>query len=80
VHDSGPLLAADAAQIVDVMQQGVDEGAARMPGRWMNHHARRLVDDDEIAILVDDRQRKGLRLQRSVDGRRQVDGRSPGPS
>src|ERR1051326_7939063 len=64
MDDSGAPLAADAAQIVDVMEQRVDERAARMSGGGMDDHARRLVDDDQVAILVDDveRQRFGLRL------------------
>ena len=33
VHDARPLLAADAAQIVDVVEQRVDERAARVAGR-----------------------------------------------
>ena len=60
VHDARPLLAADAAQIVDVMQQRVDQRAARVAGRRVHDHARRLVDDDQVVVLVDDRQRQRL--------------------
>ena len=48
VHDAGPLLAADAAQIVDVVEQRVDQRSARVAGRRMHDHAGRLVDDDEV--------------------------------
>ena len=64
VHDARPLLAADAAEIVDVMEQRVDQRAARVPGRRMHDHARRLVDDDEVAVLVEDRQRQRFGLRR----------------
>ena len=69
----GPLLAADAAQIVDVVQQRVDQRAAGMAGRRVHDHAGRLVDDDEVAILVDDRERQRLGLaarRRPARGRR----------
>ena len=49
MHDAGPLLAADAAQVVDVMEQRVDQRAAGVSGGRMHDHARRLVDDDEVA-------------------------------
>ena len=55
MHDARPLLAADAAQIVNLMEERVHQRAARVPGRRVNDHARRLVDDDEVRILVEDR-------------------------
>ena len=69
----GPLLAADAAEIVDVVQQRVDQRPAGMPGGRMDHHPRRLVDDDEVLVLVEDWQRQRFRLRRCVDQRRRVD-------
>ena len=42
----------------DVMQQRVDERAARVPGRRVHDHARRLVDDDEVVVFVEDRERQ----------------------
>ena len=80
MHDPGPLLAADAAEIVDVVQQRVDQRAARMARRRMDDHPRGLVDHDEVVVLVEDRQRQrfGLRRRRRpAPGRR---GRSPGRS
>ena len=64
MDDARPLLAADAAEIVDVVEQRIDERAARVAGGGMDDHARRLVDDDEIVVLIQDgqRQRFGLRL------------------
>ena len=46
MHDARPLFAADAAQIVDVMEQRVDERAARVARGGMHDHPGRLVDDD----------------------------------
>ena len=61
VHDARPFLAADAAEIVDVMEQRVHQRAARVAGGRMHDHAGRLVDDDDVAVLVDDRQRQRFR-------------------
>ena len=68
MDDARPLLAADAAEIVDVMEQRVDQRAAVVSGGRMHDHAGRLVDDDEVAILVEDRQRQRFRLRRRLDG------------
>ena len=51
----GPHLAADAAEIVDVVQQRVDQRAARVAGGRVHDHPGRLVDDDEVGVLVEDR-------------------------
>ena len=80
VHDAGPLLAADAAQVVDVMEERVDERAARMPGGRVHDHAGRLVDDDEVAILVEDRQRQRFGLRHRIDRLRDLDRDRPGRS
>ncbi len=49
MHDAGPQLAADAAQIVDVVQQGVDQRPVGVAGGGVDDHAGRLVDDHESA-------------------------------
>ena len=74
VDDARPPLAADAAQIVHVVQERVDERAARVAGGRMHDHARRLVHDDQVAILVDDRQRQGFRARRRIDRIGNLDG------
>ena len=53
---------------LDVVQQRVDERAGRMPRRRMDDHSRRLVDDDEVAVLVEDRERQRLGQRRRIDG------------
>ena len=57
VHDAGSQLAADAAEILDAMQQRIDQRARVVPGGRVHDHAGRFVHDDQIRILVDDRQR-----------------------
>ena len=58
MHDARPRLAANAAQPVDVVQERVDERARRVPGGRVHDHARRLVDDHEVVVLVEDRERE----------------------
>ena len=54
MDDAGPQLAADAAQVVDLVQQRVDQRAAGVAGGGMHDHAGRLVHHDEVRVLVDD--------------------------
>ena len=69
----GPELAADAAEIRHVVQQRVDQRAARMPGGRVHHHARRLVDDDEVCDPRTRRRAGCLRLRLGGRGFRHVD-------
>ena len=68
VDDAGAELAADAGEVADVVEQGVDEGARAVAGRGMHDDARRLVDRDQVLVLVEDRERDRLGLDR--DGAR----------
>ena len=61
VDDAGPQFAADAAQVVDVVQQRVDQRAVRVARRRVHHHAGRLVDDDDVGVLEEDVERQRLR-------------------
>ena len=67
VHDAGPLFAADAAEIVDVVEQRVHQRAAGVARGRMHDHPGRLVDDDQIVILVDDRQRQRFGPRDRID-------------
>ena len=58
VHDAWPELTTDAAQVADVVQQRVHQRTCRVAGSRMNHHAGRLVHDDEVGILVENGQRQ----------------------
>jgi hypothetical protein len=76
VHDARPQLAANPAQVVDVMEQGIDEGAGGVPGTGVHDHPRRLVQHGEIFVLVEDFEWKlfardiGWRRRRDVDRHR----------
>ena len=48
------LLSADAAQSLHMVQQCVHQGASFMTGRWVHHHARRLVHHHQIRVVVQD--------------------------
>ena len=66
VDDSGTLLSSDTRQGVAAMgQQGVDQCAIGRSGRGMDNHARGLVDDDQVVVLMGDN--KGNRLGTSLD-------------
>ena len=60
----GPDFAADAAQILDVMEQRVDQRAAGVAGGRMHDHAGRLVDDDEVGVVEEDLERQIFRQRR----------------
>ena len=65
VHDAGPAFAADAGQGVAAMgQQRVDEGAVQVARRRMHDQPSRLVEHDQVAVLIQygkvDRLRLGL--------------------
>ena len=74
MDDAGAQLAADATQVRHVMQQGVDQRSRRVPGARVHHHPARLVDDDEIGVLVENRERDILRFGRCRGGRGNDDG------
>jgi hypothetical protein len=62
VNDPGPHFAADPAQILHVMEQRVDERAGAVAGGRVHDHSRRLVEDDEVFIFVDETERQRLGL------------------
>ena len=55
VDDPRPALAPDAREGLPAMgDQGIDQGLVGIAGGGMDDHPRRLVDDDEILVLIDD--------------------------
>ncbi len=68
VDDARPAFAADAAQVVHVVQERVDERPAGMTGRRVHDHPRRLVHDDQVSILVNDGQRQRFGARLGIDG------------
>ena len=73
VHDAGTKLAADSRQIAHVVEQGVDERARTVSRRGVHDEPRRLVDRDQVLVLVEDRQRDLLGLDRDGPGLRDLD-------
>ncbi len=74
VDDSRPQHAADAAEVGDVMQQRIDERAGGVTRAGMHDHARRLVDDDDVGILVKDLERHRLGFGGGRCGGGKIDG------
>ena len=60
VHDAGPQLAADAAEIFHVVQQRVDQRAGGMARAGVDHHAGGLVDHGHVRVLVQHVDGQGL--------------------
>ena len=49
--------------LIEMVEKSVDEGAVKVAVTWMDDHARRLIHDQHIIILVNDIQRNILRDQ-----------------
>ena len=52
MHDSGPQIAAQRGERLKAAEQRVDQRAAMHSGSGVYHHARRLVDGDQVLVLV----------------------------
>lgn len=58
VNDAGACLSADAGKGVPAVgQQCMDEGSTGMTGARVDHESGRLVDDEQVLVLMDDDQR-----------------------
>ena len=64
VHDPGPALG-PAGQRRAASHQRVHQRVVPVARRRMHHQTGRLVDDREMLVFVDDRQRNGGRLERA---------------
>ena len=74
MDDSGAAHAANARQAVAAMgDERIDEGAGFMARRRVDHEAGRLVDDDEVLVLENDRERNVLALRLGGGGLGHVD-------
>ena len=63
VDDSGAQHAVDAGKLSPtVIQYGVDKGMAVMPGCRMDDHILWLVDNQNVAVLIENVQRDVFRL------------------
>ena len=54
--------------VTAMIQQGVDKSTAPIARCRMDHHACRLVDDDQVLVLIQDFQRDVLRLRLGIVG------------
>ena len=61
MHNARPQLTADAAKIIAMMEQCIDQRAIRIPCRRMHDQARRFVDHNKMLILIEHGQRNVLR-------------------
>ena len=74
VHDAGPFDSADAGEAGSAMRdQGVDQRAGLMAGGGMHHQSPRLVDNDDVVVLIDDVERDIFARGFSRDRLRHVD-------
>src|SRR5208282_2975989 len=68
MHDARALDPADAREALPAMgEKRVDEGSVWIAGSRMDYEARGLVDDEQVLILVNHREREGLRRRASLD-------------
>ena len=67
MDDPGSLLASNAAQVSDVMQERVDERAVSMTSGGMDDHSSGFVDNQQVTILVDDVNGQRFRRWRGID-------------
>lgn len=72
VNDAWPLFTSNAGKIaLEMMKQRVYQCSPRRAGSRVYDHPDRFVDDDQIGVFVDDRQRNffcdGLNIDRIFD-------------
>ncbi|OQC26575.1 MAG: hypothetical protein BWX70_02328 [Verrucomicrobia bacterium ADurb.Bin070] len=73
VHDARTLHAADPAEVAAMVKQRIDQGAVRMPRRRMHHQSGRLVEHQQVTVLVKDVERDRLRLRHRRQRRGHLD-------
>ena len=73
VHDAGPIGAADPGQRAEPMDERVHHRAVSRAGRGVHDHAGRLVDGEQVGVLIEDDQGERLGLGREPRGRGQLD-------
>ena len=63
VDDARPLDPADARKTPGaVVEEGIDDGSGAHPPCGMDQHRGRLVEDEEVSVLVEDLEGDGLWL------------------
>jgi hypothetical protein len=64
VDNPWATLASHSSKLVEACQKGIHEGAGWMAWGRMDHHPSRLVDDNDLVILINDVKRDRFRLKR----------------
>ena len=72
-HDAGPACATDGCDRRRVREGCCRERGVRVARAGMYDHTRRLVDDEHVVVLVDDRQRERLGAELVGGARRDLD-------
>ncbi len=73
MHDSRPRLFPRFGHFRKPEQQRVHQRSGAIPGRRMHDEPGRLVDHDDVLVVVDDGQRNVFRLEVDGIGSRNVD-------
>ncbi len=68
VHQAWALAFVAIRQMLKEVQQSIDQGVRIVPIARVNHHAGGLIDDDHIAVFVDDIQVQILRKKFNLLG------------
>ena len=77
MDDTGPLHPVDPRQPAPAMvEQRIDQRTVAVSRRRVDHHPRRLVDDDQMLVLEHDFERNVLRLEVEGSERGKGDGES----
>ena len=76
VDDPGPILAGERREPVEVELERVDQRAAPVSPRGVRDHSRRLVDDGQMLVVVDDLDREVFGLGRRIAAARADGSRS----
>jgi hypothetical protein len=71
MYDPWPLNAPDAGEMGTIGQERIDESSRGIAGARMHHHARSLVEHQEMRVLIDDIEGNRLRRHTRGFGRRQ---------
>ncbi len=60
MDDAGAHLSADAAEVVAVVEEGIDEGAIGITGGGVDDEAGRFVEDEDVFVLKENIERDVL--------------------
>ena len=73
VDNPGAKDAAYSREVPAVVEEGIDQRPACMTGRRVDDHPRRLVDDEEVVVLVGDPEVERLVLEFGLDDRGRIE-------